>query len=283
MHTHDCRPTLSDRQVAQFCTRGYLILEGVVDEATNRRAVDFLDRWETLEPVELLSADWFVDGVLRNQHAAGAARALVGPHFALPHTLANHRGTCPDPEPVSWHCDGYSWHTIALRHLMMFYLPQACTPDMGPTELVPGSHFLQATSHLVHHYGNIAGTVKATGPAGTVLLTEPTLWHRRARADTPGPDRHLLKYHCWRQSPPARDWIVEADFDPGRLNEHFLMGAPMSYRRNIQDCHDAAELYLWLCGRHGEFEPLGGPGWPTPTNSPLPQFGLPTFLRDTKA
>ena len=279
MRTHDCKPTLSDRQVMQFCTRGYLVLDGVVDDEVNQRAVAYLTPDEAVEPIALLQANWFVEGVLLNQQAAGAARSLLGAHFVLPHTLANHRGKCPDPEPVAWHCDGYSWHTIELRHLMMFYLPQACSADMGPTEFVPGSHFLEATSHLVHHYGNIAGTIKATGAAGTILLCEPTLWHRRSRTRTSGPIRHLLKYHCWRQSPPTRDWVIEADFDPGRHPEQFLMDAPLSYRRNIQDCHDAAELFLWLCGRHHEFEPLGGPGWPCPTNGALRQFGIPPALQ----
>jgi len=203
MHIHDCQPTLTDRQVMEFCSRGYLALEGVVDDETNQRTVEYLNRRDDSELLGLLTEEWFAEGVLRNPRAAGAARSLLGAHFVLPHVIANHRGKCPDPEPVAWHCDGYSWHTIELKHLMMFYLPQACTPDMGPTEFVPGSHFLGGTSHLVHHYGNIVGTTKAIGAAGTVLLTEPTLWHRRSRTRTSGPVRHLLKYHCWRQSPPV--------------------------------------------------------------------------------
>ena len=283
MHTYDCKSTLTDRQVAQFCTRGYLILEAVIDDETNRRTVEYLNHEENLEPLPLLEEDWFMEGVLLNPQAAGAARSLLGAHFVLPHTLANHRGMCPDPAPVAWHCDGYSWHTIELQHLMMFYLPQTCTLDMGPTEFVPGSHFLQATSHLVHHYGNIAGTIKATGAAGTILLVEPTLWHRRAKTKTTGPIRHLLKYHCWRQSPPTRDWILETDFNPATCPELFLMGPPLSYRRNIQDCHDAAELYLWLCGHHDQFKPLGGPGWPCPNTGTRPQFGVPPFLQTPSA
>ena len=30
MRTHDCEPTLTDRQVIQFCREGFLKLEGVV-------------------------------------------------------------------------------------------------------------------------------------------------------------------------------------------------------------------------------------------------------------
>jgi hypothetical protein len=35
MHIHDCQPTLTDLQVMEFCSRGYLALEGVVDDETN--------------------------------------------------------------------------------------------------------------------------------------------------------------------------------------------------------------------------------------------------------
>ena len=281
--THDCSPTLTDRQVIEFCRNGILALEGIIDKETNRRTCDFLAAEGELEPLDILRQDWFVDGLLLNPQAAGAARSLLGADFVLPHTISNHRGKCPDPEPVVWHCDGYSWHTLELNHLMMFYLPQDCTSAMGPTELVPGSHFLLATSHLVHHYGNIVGTHKAVAPAGTVFLCEPTIWHRRSRADVPGPIRNLLKYHCWRQSAPTRDWVVEEDFDPARETAAFLMGAPSSYRRNVKDVHDAVELYLWLCGRHEEFKPLGGPGWPGPANLAFSQFGIPPSLQQRRA
>ena len=31
MKTYDCEPTLTDSQVVEFCTNGYLMLEGLSD------------------------------------------------------------------------------------------------------------------------------------------------------------------------------------------------------------------------------------------------------------
>ena len=40
---YDCEPTLSDEQVVDFCRQGMLVLERVVPDEINRRAMAFLD------------------------------------------------------------------------------------------------------------------------------------------------------------------------------------------------------------------------------------------------
>ena len=35
--TYDCKPTLTDTEVLEFCKNGYLMLEGVVPDEVNRR------------------------------------------------------------------------------------------------------------------------------------------------------------------------------------------------------------------------------------------------------
>ena len=40
---YDCEPTLTDEQVVDFCRKGMLILERVVPDEINRRAMEFLD------------------------------------------------------------------------------------------------------------------------------------------------------------------------------------------------------------------------------------------------
>ena len=41
MRTHDCEPTLTDRQVIQFCREGFLKLEGVVSREVTDRALEY--------------------------------------------------------------------------------------------------------------------------------------------------------------------------------------------------------------------------------------------------
>ena len=81
MKTHSCRPGLRDSQVLEFCKQGFMVLEGVVPDAINRRAVDFLSRFPSHEPTEILEEDWFVENVILNEQAAGAVRSLLGQNF----------------------------------------------------------------------------------------------------------------------------------------------------------------------------------------------------------
>src|SRR5437870_1680302 len=95
---YDCPPTLTDRQMIEFCKSGFLILEGVVPEEINRRTVEYVATMDThWEPTSLLDRSWFAEGVLKNPAAAGAVRALLGRDFALPILISNHRGVLPFP------------------------------------------------------------------------------------------------------------------------------------------------------------------------------------------
>ena len=37
---YDCEPTLNDQEVFEFCRKGYLLLEGVVENEVNRRMME---------------------------------------------------------------------------------------------------------------------------------------------------------------------------------------------------------------------------------------------------
>src|SRR5688572_13831573 len=121
MHIHDCKPTLDDRQVIHFCKYGYMLLPSVVPDEINRRTMKYLDAHPELEPIQLLEEKWFFENVILNPQALGVVRSLLGANFGLTNTLANHRGQCPTSGPQAWHCDAYSWHSIELNYLLVFY------------------------------------------------------------------------------------------------------------------------------------------------------------------
>ena len=267
MHTHDCEPTLTDRQVIEFCREGFLTLEGAVEAGVTDRAIEYCHAHpEDRELSVLLEEDWFVDGILLAPAVAGAVRSLLGAGFGLSPFVANHIGECPDSAPLGWHVDGGNVHTFALNYLQVFCLPQDTTVEMGPTEILPGSHFLLGQSALVSRYGAIRGTRMCTGPAGTVYITCYPIWHRRYRATATDCTRHLFKYNYYRNSPPRRDWVVEDGFDPAHHTDDFnhLKAGGLLMRRNFLDSYDAAHMYMWLCGREEEFRYVGGNAWPAP-------------------
>ena len=78
MDTSNIQPTLTDSEVLDFCKNGYLLLDGVVPDEINRRAVDFLDNDTYFEPTTILAEDWFMEGVILNPAAGGAIRSLLG-------------------------------------------------------------------------------------------------------------------------------------------------------------------------------------------------------------
>ena len=291
--THSCEPTMTDEGVVWFCRNGYWILEAAVPDEINRRALDYLASNTNGEPSEILQEDWFVDGVILNPAAAGAVRSLLGDDFALPTLMANHRGRGP-AKPQDWHRDSGSLHGPALNYLQVFYYPQDVPPEMGPTELLPGSHFLYQREKHMAHYGAIKGGVLTAAPAGSIFITAYNIWHRRAARTAPAAAgvRHLLKYNYWRTADPRRDWIVNPEFDVASAD--FVVDG-LRFADGVRDCVDAAEMYFWLCGKIDEFHYLGGQSWPADIllSKPAPgsderarnrrRFGVPGDITDRRS
>jgi hypothetical protein len=261
---HDCAPTLSDLDVVDFCRNGYLMLPAVVPDEINRKVVNYLEQVDsTFEPTPIMQEPWFVKGVLCNPQAAGAVRSLLGANFLLPAIISNHRSEVPK-ERQGWHRDGGSRYLTELEYLQVFYYPEACPAELGPTDILPGSHFLRTKATMMAHYGKIAGTVSTASPAGTIFLTVYSIWHRRSHATvsqtgTRSIFRNLLKYSYWRTVAPIRDWLIDSDFDfstatftpPG---DHLF--------EQFQGAIAAARLFAWLCGENGEYDFRGGQNWP---------------------
>ena len=263
--TYDCEPTLDDEQVIQFCANGFLMLERIVPEDINRMTLGFVERHSSGQPIELMEEDWFVENVIQHPIAAGAVRSLLGKDFALPNLMANHRVECPQPAQ-EWHTDGGTKYGPELNYLQVFYYPQDCPREMGPTELLPGSHFLHHRRNDLPRYGGIRGSYHAVAPAGSIFLTVYSIWHRRSGSEAKGV-RNNLKYNYWRTTPPTRDWVIDPGFDLAMADfsiGHAQDAVTPTFRDQFRDCRDAAGLYAWLCGTYDRFHLAGGQGWPLP-------------------
>ena len=259
MRLHDCDPSMTDTQVLEFCKKGYLMLEGVVGDDINRRTVEYLETRGS-EPSEILEQDWFMDSVILQPAAAGAVRSLLGRDFGLPVLVSNHRVTCPSPRQ-QWHRDGNSPHGPALKYLQVFYYPQDVPREMGPTEVLPSSHFLYTAGQLpqnyMGHYGAIRGSLYTTAPAGTIFLTVYSIWHRRSESTGSGV-RNNLKYNYFRTAPPERDWIREDGFDFATADYGF--GEPPYLPPAASGHHRQRGDVLLVVRQGGEISRPGRPG-----------------------
>ena len=277
MKNFDCEPTLTDTEVLDFCKKGFMLLESVVPEDINKLATEYADNNSGLEPIKLLETDWFVDNVILNKSSIGAVRSLLGSNLGLPHRVSNHRGDGAVPAQ-DWHNDGGSKYGPELNYLQVFYYPEGCVREMGPTELLPGSHFLFSPSSRMGHYGRIRGSYHADCPPGSILITVYSIWHRRSEATMDG-IRNNFKYNYWRTVSPTRDWIEEPEFDYASAD--YTAGSfPLALRRPSRDSRDAAEMFFWLSGIHDKYEWMGGQGWPMDVNDGIEYkpYGVPKGL-----
>ncbi|MBT5874570.1 MAG: hypothetical protein HOH43_14215 [Candidatus Latescibacteria bacterium] len=250
--------TMNDEDVLSFCKNGYLMYQSVVPDEINQWVTQFL---ETHEPTDLLQEDRFIEHVLLNPQAADAVRALLGANFALPTGMANHRVECP-ADAQSWHRDGGSRMGYEVNHLQVFYYPQDTPLELGPTEVLPGSHFIFALQHYMAHYDRVRGAVQTSAPAGSIFITAYNVWHRRGRSTATGL-RNMLKYCYWRMSPPSRDWIADPNFDFGHDHSpHYAMDGP-TFRVQFREWYDAARMFYWLCDKTSDFDAINdGREWP---------------------
>ena len=274
LKTYDCKPTLTDSQVLDFYKNGYTYLPGVVGDEINHRAMEYCSSDEYYEPTGILEEDWFVEGVILNSKAAGAMRSLLGKNFHLPVLMSNHRTIGLVDGLGGWHVDGNSKFSPELNYLQVFYYPQETPNEMGPTEILPGSHLIHNRSHFMSHLDGIRGSVPLSSPAGTIFITDYSIWHRRGRK-TKEDVRNMLKYCYWRTEPPQRDWITEDDFDFAAVD----YGNPLSPHMEQFRLHaKVAEKFLWLCGKHKAYQNLGGQSWPLPGHRNDTPYGYPQDL-----
>ena len=200
------------------------------------------------EPMSILKQDWFVEAVILNPVAAGAVRSLLGRDFGLPILMSQHAATCPSGAG-HWHSDGGCVPGPEAHYLQVFYYPQDPPPEMGPTEVVPGSHLWHRPDYAMGHLAGVRGTALTSAPAGSIFITDYAIWHRKGRASATG-TRHLLKYNYWRTVKPVRDWAIDPEFDP----------VSADWGRNSKY---TAQMYCWLAGKSDQFHALGGQAWPS--------------------
>ncbi len=288
--TFDCEPTMTDSEVLAFCRDGFLMLKSVVPDKINQKACDYLEgRLEanpvyipdglteddlirirgSHEPSTIMLEEWYIEHVLLNPKLCGVLRSLLGRNVGLPVLVSHHKVECP-AEAQSWHHDADHIFGPEVNFVEVFYFPQDTPIELGPTELVPGSH-IRPTRRDPDEAG-----VFAEGPAGSFGIHAQSILHRRGASTAKG-IRHMLKYNYWRTVPPTRDWITEQDFD----FQNAYYGGHGTARYN-------AHIFYWLCGKGDQYRIIGGQGWPWKTENQLgPSYGygrtegyLPNWRRD---
>ena len=280
MKTFDCDATMTDTQVLEFCRQGFAVLEAIVPPDTNQRTLDFLNAFYATQapdlsdrtasiPTDLFSEDWFWENVIVHPQVMGVVRSLMGRDFALPSSLSNHRVRCPMPAVAPgrhdyWHRDGGGGAGVpelervdfgsvesragAQNCLQVFYYPEDVPLELGPTELVPGSHLILGEGRfevasflaLLDDHGDARDSCPQAAPAGTITITLYPIWHRRTASTGEGV-RNNFKYRYFRAVRPHRDWAKEPGFK-------IPVPGPVDADQPAGEAADAAEMFAWLSG-----------------------------------
>lgn len=250
---------LNDEQMMDFVVLGYHLVELDLPDGLNEEICDELDQLEENPLDTILDVVPQLQTVFTHPQLEGALVSILGDDFEL----SSHRHwhlKPPQSRYMHWHQDGINDRQVTeIRTLLMLYYPQDVEPDMGPTIVVPGSHFRNAPTDRMSTYYNIKGQLPLTVKAGTVAVTVYSLWHGTA-ANTTDKKRHMIKVPVGRQSDPAEpSWNHDSDGSNELVTGGKKGGqnSSLGNRRTVPSAQ--SEFYKerrlrrmtwdWLCGR----------------------------------
>ncbi|MBO9607211.1 MAG: HEAT repeat domain-containing protein [Paenibacillaceae bacterium] len=203
----DSQFLLTDEQMLQFVTKGYLVLRNELPEPFHRRVMDRIyhvlheegNPGNNILPRVPDIQQFFDTPVVR-----GALTSVLGPDYYMhPHRHCHYnRPGNQTPGGGQWHKDGY-WSSMRSHRpwwAMIFYYTQDITEELGPTAVMPGTQYYEK------FIGDRGETLLPTGKAGTMVLVHFDLWHK-ASINVSNLDRYMLKFQFVRlRAPEAPSW-----------------------------------------------------------------------------
>jgi hypothetical protein len=243
---------LTDDDVISFIIRGYHILApdfpAGFNEATYADIAAVLDRLGENPGDAILDKVPRLHQVWGHPLVRGALISLLGADYRM--NAHRHCHVSPPGMPSqSWHQDGVNLRHHQIRVVLGFYYPQDVTPELGPTVILPGTHFRNAPTELMATYGNFKDQMLLTCKAGTVAILHYDIWHAGTRNEGTT-TRYGCKFLFSRASEPAApSW----DHDPeraaralGRLT--FEKGCACSQSDHYKERRLRRELWDHLVG-----------------------------------
>ncbi|MEF3307778.1 HEAT repeat domain-containing protein [Paenibacillus sp. GYB004] len=193
---------LTDEQMMQFITKGYLVLQNDLDPQQHKKVMDTIYRvlheegnpGNNILPRVPEIMEFFDTPVVK-----GALTSVLGTDYYMhPHRHCHYNKPGSQmPGGGQWHKDGY-WSSMRSHRpwwAMIFYYTQDITEDLGPTAIMPGTQYYEK------FIGDRGETLLPTGKAGTMVLVHFDLWHK-ASLNVSSLDRYMLKFQFVRLRAP---------------------------------------------------------------------------------
>ena len=191
---------LNDAQMGRYIRDGYVMLEtGLPREFHEElfRKTDEVFEKEGNPGNNLVPRLPDVGRVLGDPALAGALASILGDdYFMEPHRHCHYNA--PGSTGQELHKDSFTRRRHRTRRVLAFYYPQDTTEDMGPTAVVPGSHYYNTSEGALADGGEVLVTVKA----GAVVIANYDIWHR-GTANRSNRPRYMMKFLAARMSEPG--------------------------------------------------------------------------------
>lgn len=235
---------LSDEQMRQFITQGFLILKTDFPQAFHQDLTKQLNEVYENEGNpgnNLLPRIHELQKVFDHPIVDGALTSVLGENYLMHSHRHGHFNAVNTPG--GWHKDSYWGYKRMRNHhpwwAMIMYFPQDTPIELGPTGVFPGT---QNYESRVFDKDEVGSEALASGEAGTFALIHYDIWHR-STPNLLGKPRYMLKFEFMRtEAPTEPTWNCKAlDWQP-----------PETLNTPIAE-HDTLwrETWNWLCGQVG--------------------------------
>ncbi|MDR6550522.1 HEAT repeat domain-containing protein [Paenibacillus qinlingensis] len=203
----DSNYLLTDEQMLQFITKGFLVLQNDLPFQLHNRImkqIHYVLHNEGNPGNNILPRVPDIQQLFETPIVKGALSSVLGPDYYMhPHRHCHYnRPGSEMPGGGQWHKDGY-WSAMRSHRpwwAMVFYYTQDVTEELGPTAIMPGSQYYEK------FLGERGETYLPTGKAGTMVLVHFDLWHK-ASLNISNIDRYMLKFQFLRlQAPTSPSW-----------------------------------------------------------------------------
>ena len=231
---------LTDDQLRHFIVNGYVVVRpdlpaGLHERIYNETGTVFEE--EGNPGNNLVPRVPAVQQILDAPEVRGALTSILGEgYYAQPHRHCHNNP--PGSKGQNLHQDGSSRWSHHTRRILLFYYPQDTPEELGPTAIVPGSHFYATKEGVAG-----AEELPLCGEAGTVVVAHYDIFHRGTpnRSDR---QRFMMKFLFARTAEPrSPSWGNEGPGWPEKGGP-LPLDPPGAPDRKMYE-----HVWDWHCGR----------------------------------
>ncbi len=193
---------LTDDEVLSFVIKGYHVVETDFAPEFHQAIYDEISQLKENPNDGILDAVPKLHQIYAHPKVRGALISLLGENYRMNSHRHCHMNK-PGTRSQAWHQDGTNHRHHQVRTVLGMYYPQDVSADMGPTVVLPGTHFRNAPTDRMASYANFREQVVFNVKAGTVAITHYDIWHA-ASANTSQKMRYMCKFLFDRTEEPRQ-------------------------------------------------------------------------------